>query len=115
MEWRSIDNLIASACVQEIQKQIKSGKLKASDMIPMITNEAKAKELFNAWRVYFIDRMANEHDKGGWANEGEILPSSQIEHDIEYYNTIERYQKETGRTLQNLDEIVAKVNKEKGK
>lgn len=57
--------MIASACIQDIQKDIKAGRKKAEDFV-MIGNEEKAKECFNAWRVFFIDRMGEEYDKQGW-------------------------------------------------
>jgi hypothetical protein len=41
--------------------------------------------LFNAWRVYFIDRMMREYDNEGWADK-RIDPISELDYDIEYYN-----------------------------
>lgn len=53
----------------------------------MIGNEEKAKECFNAWRVFFIDRMGEESDKQGWQNNNEN-PFSELEYDVEYYKAL---------------------------
>jgi hypothetical protein len=87
MKWRSVDNMIASACIQEIQKQINSGDLDAEDIV-MVGNEKKAKELFNAWRVYFIDRMMEEYDKQGWESTDHENPFAELEYDVNYYNDL---------------------------
>lgn len=88
MKWRIIDNMITSACIQRIQKDINEGKMKATDFV-MVQDEKQAAELFNAWRVYLIDRMGEEHDKQGWADNN-ANPMAELEYDVEYYKKLKR-------------------------
>ena len=91
MKWRAIDNLIASSCIQKLQQEINSGKRDAREFMVFIQDEEKAKEIFNAWRVYFIDRMSAEYDNHGWKNNGGIGSTqdmADIQHDIDYYNNL---------------------------
>jgi hypothetical protein len=53
----------------------------------MVDDEEQAKELFNAWRVFFLDRMGEEHDKQGWSNIN-ANPMAELEYDIAYYRKL---------------------------
>ena len=81
MNWRRIDSMIASRCIQEIQQDIKEGRKKASDIVhlPSISEE-QARELYNAWQAYFIDRMEMERHKDDWDN-----TASGLDYDLEFY------------------------------
>jgi hypothetical protein len=102
MEWRPIDNLIASACVQKIQELIKSGELEATDIIPVIRSEKAAEIRFNAWRVYLLDRMANEYDKQDWSKTSVFADTGELDHDIKYYNKVVEREKQ-GQPYQASD------------
>lgn len=93
MEWRLTDNNIASACVQKIQKLIDSGDLRATDIVIKARTEYQAKELFNAWRVYFIDRMMNEYEEQGWKDKPGFAPLSELEFDLTYYDNLVQEEK----------------------
>jgi hypothetical protein len=85
MKWRSVDNMIVSKCIQIIQDEINEGKKQATDFINFPgVNEEKAKEFFDAWSVYLIDRMMEESDKNNWG-EATQNPMSELEYDVEYY------------------------------
>jgi hypothetical protein len=88
-----IDNVMASACVQEIREQIESGRLRAIDILPEVSDEPEAFELFNAWSEYFIDRMRKEYDKQGWFNIKRTDALSDLEYDVQYHNRIVGRQK----------------------
>lgn len=77
---------MASYCIQDIQRRIDSGEMDANDII----DEKQAKIMFNAWRVYFIDRMMEEYDQQGWASNGSDMmsPFAELEYDIQYYNDL---------------------------
>lgn len=89
MQWRGVDSMVAGACIQDIQKDINVGRKKAEDFIftPSV-NEERAKVLFNAWRVFFIDRMREEYDKQGWADNHNRNPFAELEYDVNYYNDL---------------------------
>jgi hypothetical protein len=57
MKWRGVDNMLASFCIQHVQKEIDPGLLDATDIIRTAADKKQAKSMFSAWRVYFIDRM----------------------------------------------------------
>ena len=85
MKWRFVDNMIVSKCIQIIQDEINEGEKQATDFINLPgVNEEKAKEFFNAWNVYLIDRMMEESDKNNWG-EATQNPMSELEYDVEYY------------------------------
>jgi hypothetical protein len=89
MKWRTIDKMIVSACIQRLQREINEGDIEASELIPDPSlNEERAKEFFNAWRVYLIDRMMKEYDRN------DVAPMTQLEYDIEYFKSIVAKEKE---------------------
>ena len=52
MEWREIDTIMVSKCIQFIEKEISEGKLEASHFIPVPElKEAQALKYYKAWRV----------------------------------------------------------------
>jgi len=86
MRWRRIDTMIASKCIQEIQQDIKEGRKKASDIIPIPSiSEEQARELYSAWRAHFIDRMEREQFKVGWGDISTPNSASELDYDLEYY------------------------------
>lgn len=59
MEWREIDTMIVSKCIQFIENEINNGKIDASLFVP----ESQALNFYKAWRVHLVDRMMEENDK----------------------------------------------------
>jgi hypothetical protein len=87
MNWRRIDNMIISACIQRIQEEIdEGGSLRASGLVPP-NNVAPADKAFEAWRVHLLDRMMEEYDRNHW--EGDLSdPTTELEEDIQYYKIL---------------------------
>lgn len=93
MQWRPIDNMIASTCIQKIQKMINNGEMEAGDFLPKSSmEELLSQEYFSAWRIYFIDRMMEEYDKNGWKDIEED-PMKELEYDMEYCKALEEKEK----------------------
>jgi hypothetical protein len=65
MPWRIIDNMIASSCMQLIQKDWHL----VHEVMGMFSFENEHEEAlaFNAWRVSMLERMEQEYDKNEWA------------------------------------------------
>jgi SOS-response transcriptional repressor LexA len=86
MNWRRIDNMIASRCIKEIQQDIKEGRKKASEIvqIPFIS-EQQASEFYDAWQAYFMDRMDMEQHRVGWRNTNTPDSASELDYDLKFY------------------------------
>lgn len=55
MEWREIDTIMVSKCIQFIEKEISEGKLEASHFIPVPElKEAQALKYYKAWRGHIL-------------------------------------------------------------
>ena len=53
MEWREIDTMMVSKCIQFIEKEINEGKLEASHFGPIPElKEAQALKDDKAWRIH---------------------------------------------------------------
>lgn len=86
LPWRQIDSMLASSCIQHIQKDPKLVK----DIMQGIgiIDKRKAAEAFNAWRVHLLDMMAQEYDKNEWSKEMNYSPGFELLEDISYYNRL---------------------------
>jgi len=81
MNWRRIDNMIASRCIKVIQQDIEEGRKKASDIVQLPSiSEKQAGELYNAWQSYFMDRLEMEQHKEEWEN-----TASELDYDLKFY------------------------------
>ena len=67
LPWRIVDNMLASSCIQRIQKDPEA----VLDIMSGIgiTDKPKAAEAFNAWRVGLLEKMEQEYDKNEWSKE----------------------------------------------
>ena len=73
---------------KNFKKEINEGNIEATELIAGAgLKEEQAKEFFNAWRIYLIDRMMEEYDKNNCA-ENDKDPMTELEYDIEYYKSI---------------------------
>lgn len=89
MKWRKVDNMVVSACIQKIQQEINEGVRDASELMGSGTiPEDEAIELYNAWRIYFMDRMEEEYDKNNWEDTHESNPFAELEYDVQYCKKI---------------------------
>lgn len=86
LPWRRIDSMLASSCIQRIQKDPKM-VLDIMEGIG-ITDKRKAAEAFNAWRVHLLDMMGQEYDKNEWSKEMNYNPGIELLEDIRYYNNL---------------------------
>ena len=98
LPWRRIDSMLASHCLQQIQKDIHNRRPEALNFIKMISsNEKEAADIFSAWRVHLLDKMAEEHDKNSWEQDT-TNPIAELVEDVQYYRKLlEKEQKEKGR------------------
>jgi hypothetical protein len=86
LPWRRVDSMLASSCIQRIQKDpevildIMSGI--------GITDEGNAAEAFNAWRVGLLERMEQEYDKNERTKELKYSPGLELLEDIKHYNKL---------------------------
>ena len=86
MNWRWIDNMIASKCIQVIKQDIKEGRKKASDIVHLPSiSEKQASELYDAWQAYFMDRMEMEQYRVGWRNTNNPNSASDLDYDLKFY------------------------------
>ena len=89
MEWREIDTIMVSKCIQFIEKEISEGKLEASHFIPVPElKEAQALKYYKAWRVHLVDRMMEEYDRNHSGND-QSNPISELDDDIGYYKKVQ--------------------------
>ena len=84
--WRIIDNMIASSCIQLIQKDLQLVH-KVMGMM-LFENEHEEAAAFNAWRVSILERMEQEHDKNEWDKVENYNPRHELWEDIQHYNEI---------------------------
>lgn len=89
MEWREIDTIMISRCIEFIEKEITDGKLEASRFIPVPElKESQAFIFYKAWRVHLVDRMMEEYDK--IRSENYIFdPTKQLQDDVKYFKKVE--------------------------
>lgn len=95
MEWREIDNMMVSKCIEHIEKEIGDGKLEASHFIPVPeVKESQALMFYKAWRVHLVDRMMEEYDKN--RSENYISdPTKELEDDITYFKKVQERERAT--------------------
>ena len=95
MEWREIDTMMVSKCIQFIEKEINDGKLEASSFIPVPElKESQALMFYKAWRVHLVDRMMEEYDKNRSENYTSN-PTMELEDDIKYYKKVQEKERTT--------------------
>jgi hypothetical protein len=69
MEWRQIDTMMISKCIQYIENEINAGRLEASHFVPIPElKETRALVCYKAWRVRLVDRMMEEDDRSRSTN-----------------------------------------------
>jgi hypothetical protein len=95
MEWREIDTMMVSKCIEHIEKEITDGKLEASRFIPVLElKESEALVFYKAWRVHLVDRMMEEYDKN--RSENYISdPTKELKDDIMYYKKVQEKERAT--------------------
>ena len=95
MEWREIDTMMVSKCIEHIEKEITDGKLEASRFIPVLElKESEALIFYKAWRVHLVDRMMEEHDKN--RSEDYISdPTKELKDDIMYFKKVQEKERAT--------------------
>jgi hypothetical protein len=95
MEWREIDTMMISKCIEFIEKEITDGKLEASRFIPVPgLKESEALTIYKAWRVHLVDRMMEEYDKN--LSETYISdPTKELEDDVTYFNRVQEKERAT--------------------
>jgi hypothetical protein len=88
MNWRRIDNILVTWCIEHIQQEIDSGDLAP----PPIATAAQ----FNAWRVRMLDRMMDEGANNKWVDEGRTTydPTTELEEDVMYYERLQEKRRE---------------------
>ena len=95
MEWRQIDTMMISKCIQYIENEISAGRLEASHFVPIPEfKETHALMYYKAWRVHLVDRMMEEDDKSHSANDTSD-PTSELEADIGYYKKVQEKERAT--------------------
>ena len=95
MEWREIDTMMVSKCIQFIEKEINDGKLEASHFIPVPElKESQAIMFYKAWRVHLVDRMMEEYDKNRSENYT-FNPTKELEDDIKYFKKVQEKERAT--------------------
>jgi hypothetical protein len=95
MEWREIDTMMVSKCIEHIEKEITAGKLEASRFIPVLQlKESEALIFYKAWRVHLVDRMMEEYDKN--RSENFISdPTKELQDDIMYFKKMQEKERAT--------------------
>jgi hypothetical protein len=95
MEWREIDTIMISRCIEFIEKEITDGKLEASRFIPVPElKESQAFTFYKAWRVHLVDRMMEEYDK--IRSENYIFdPTKELQDDVKYFKKVEEKERAT--------------------
>jgi hypothetical protein len=95
MEWREIDTMMVSKCIEHIEKEITDGKLEASRFIPVLElKESEALVFYKAWRVHLVDRMMEEYDKN--RSENYISdPTKELKDDIMYFKKVQEKERAT--------------------
>ncbi len=95
MEWREIDTMMVSKCIEHIEKEITDGKLEASRFIPVLElKESEALIFYKAWRVHLVDRMMEEYDKN--RSENYISdPTKELKDDIMYFKKVQEKERAT--------------------
>ena len=95
MEWREIDTMMISKCIEYIEKEIANGKLEASRFIPVPDlKESEALTYYKAWRVHLVDRMMEEYDKN--RSENYISdPTKELEDDVIYFKKVQEKERAT--------------------
>jgi hypothetical protein len=89
MEWREIDTMMVSRCIQFVEKEINDGKLQASRFIPIPElKESQAYAFYKAWRVHLVDRMMKESDKYLSAR-FTSNPTKELEDDVRYFKKVQ--------------------------
>lgn len=86
LPWRIIDNMIASSCIQLIQKD-RHLVHKVMNMM-LFENEHEEVAAFSAWRVGMLERMEQEHDKNEWTKVENYNPRLELWEDIQHYNEL---------------------------
>ena len=95
MEWREIDTMMVSRCIEYIGKEITDGKLEASRFIPVLKlKESQAFMLYKAWRVHLIDRMMEEDDKIRSENHSPD-PGKDLQDDVIYFKKVQEKERAT--------------------
>jgi hypothetical protein len=95
MEWRQIDTMMISKCIQHIENEINAGRLEASRFVPIPElKETRALMYYKAWRVHLVDRMMEEDDRSHSANDTSD-PTSELEADIGYYKKVQEKERAT--------------------
>ena len=95
MEWREIDTMMVSKCIQFIEKEINDGKLEASRFIPVPElKESQAIMFYKAWRVHLVDRMMEEYDKNR-SEKYTFNPTKELEDDIKYFKKVQEKERAT--------------------
>ena len=95
MEWREIDTMMVSKCIQFIEKEINDGKLEASHFIPVPElKESQAIMFYKAWRVHLVDRMMEEYDKNRSENYT-FNPTKELDDDIKYFKKVQEKERAT--------------------
>lgn len=85
MEWREIDTMLVSKCIQFVEKEISDGKLEASRFVPVPElKESQAFAFYKAWRVHLVDRMIEESDKNL-----SKFSTKELEDDIRYFKNVQ--------------------------
>jgi len=88
MEWREIDTMLVSKCIQFVEKEISDGKLEASRFVPVPElKESQAFAFYKAWRVHLVDRMLEESDKN--LSKKFSNPTKELEDDIRYFKNVQ--------------------------
>jgi hypothetical protein len=88
MEWRQVDTMMISKCIQYIENEISAGRLEASHFVPIPElKETRALMYYKAWRVHLVDRMMEEDDTSD--------PTSELEADIGYYKIVQEKERAT--------------------
>jgi hypothetical protein len=95
MEWREIDTMIVSKCIQFIENEINDGKIDASRFVPVPDlKESQALNFYKAWRVHLADRIMEENDKIRSENYSSN-PTKELEDDIRYFEKVEEKERAT--------------------
>lgn len=95
MEWREIDTMMVSKCIQFIEKEINDGNLEASRFIPVPElKESQAIMFYKAWRVHLVDRMMEEYDKNR-SEKYTFNPTKELEDDIKYFKKVQEKERAT--------------------
>ncbi len=94
MEWRQIDTMMISKCIQYIENEINAGRLEASHFVPIPElKETRALMYYKAWRVRLVDRMMQEDDRRQTNDTSD--PTSELEADIGYYKKVQEKERAT--------------------